>query len=154
MTAMKFTNPNVVSVGEGEVGYLSGKSNEQNKDASLEVDVDNPGYAVGLRNSDTGSVALIHPDGSPVDILSAFRKLRRRGGNFNEGTIIAKESSRVLGWITAYLKKRIEKIKVVNPRGSKGLGVDEGGFYFPTNPEAGIGKDDLDDLEMVEKIKS
>lgn len=148
---MKFFNTNAVSVDKGEFAHLSGNSEGENEDTSLEVDVDNPGYAVGLRDSDTGSVALIHPDDSPADIVSTFRELRERGSHFDKAVIIAKEWTRALGWVTAYLKGRIEKVEVANPKGIKGLGVDKGGFYFPTNPEAGIGKSNL---EVVEKIKS
>lgn len=132
----------------GEVGHLTEKLEEEDGLASLEADIHNPGYAVGLRDSETGSVALIHPDGDPVKIVSEFRKLRR-SADFGEAVIAAAEKTRELGWIVAYLKNRVEEVRVVNPGGGKGLGVDGSGFYFPTNPETGIEKDNREAVEGI-----
>lgn len=126
----------VLSVDKGEAALLTEDLERKEGFSSLEADIHNPGYAVALRDSDSGSVALIHPNSDPMEIVSCFRKLRGDGrGDFDEAVVMGEEGAKDVGLIAGYLDNRVKNVKVVNPRGSKGLGVDSEGFYYPTNPK-------------------
>lgn len=140
-----------LSVDKGEIAYLQGNNDGY---ISLEADIHNPGYAVALRNSETGSVALIHGNDGSMELISGFNEINETSEiNFDEAVVVsAEESDANLGWVLGYLRKRVERVEgVIKLREPRSLGIDSTGFYFPTNPkEINVNKESR---KLVRKIK-
>lgn len=144
-----------IGVGQAEFAYLDDELKDQLGVEALETGGIDSCYGVGILDSDTGNMGLIHADKEYLkQIRQGINQITRElEGEFDQARLVTNNSEdKRFERVVNYLEQHFDEVNVEASysTGSKSLGVDQDGFYEPENPTIPE-TSELDRLEIMNR---